>query len=463
MLKIKDFKIISGLEGNATDGWYMYSNVSQYTFTIQVDVETDVENAAEVVRISDFDASSFRWCTVTQQSQSVSSTKDGVQIIANYLIDRSEAISLDPRYTVYQSVINEINIYVTDSTNTDVIKKELYVFIPYSIHSFLCISMKNYPAEYISNKVTKCFTGPNVYTELTILFDPASNYSIEDCKYKLYDCYHLVDEDSYEEITNQIIGPIIYQKKIRDGHYIVGAMIYNINGTLYNYETNNVTFGCIVSALNDFSDPNYTNVQMMLIYLYDSHSSLRDQIREPSIFFSTNNTVSIVSYIKYLQTPTPLTSNTDTLHVWGDIIANNITDATSRLTVAQATLTTLNDIFSIETAVQGKYTTKAANTLEDTGITFGNLEPGAIYAIFSSLANNVRIADLRIRAKNSSGTNIDFYEYCLNSSTNMFYALPVFYCRANKGSTYGDYHLWVSCTATGSGTYVIYKILGPLL
>lgn len=450
MLKIKDFKIISGLEGNATDGWYMYSNVSQYTVTIQVDVETDVENAEELVRISEV---SFGGWSSTEQPQSISSTNDGVQIIASYLIDKGEG---------YLSRIIEIYVYVTDSTNTDVIKKELGLFVPYSINSFMCESMKNYPAEYINNKVTKCFIGPNVYTEMTILFDPASNYSIEDCKYKLYDCYYFLGDGSYEEITNQIIGPIIYQKKIRNGHYIVGAMIYNINGTLYNYERNDVNFGCIVSALNDFSDLGYSYSEGVGIFLECTHSSLRDQIREPSIFFSTNNTVSIVSYVKYLQTPTPLTSNTDTLHVWGDIIANNITDATSRLTVAQATLTTLNDMFTIETAVRGTYTTKAANTLEDTGITFGNLQQGAIYAIYSSYTSG-RIADLRIRAKNSSGSNIDFYEYCLNSNTSMRYALPVFYCRANKGSTYGDYHLWVSSTATGNNTYIIYKILGPLL
>jgi hypothetical protein len=119
-------------------------------------------------------------------------------------------------------------------------------------------------------------------------------------------------------------------------------------------------------------------------------------------------------------------------------------------------------MFTTETVVTGTYTTKAANTLEDTGITFGNLEQGAIYAIYSSYTNG-RVADLRIGAKNGSGTNINFYEYCLNSNTRMNNALPVFYCRANKGSVYEDYHLFVSRTATGSNTYTIYKILGPLL
>ena len=462
MLKIKDFKIISGLEGNATDGWYIYSNVSQYTATIQVDVETDVANAVGVVRISELYLS-YYINTITQQSQSVSSTNDGVQIIASYLIDRSEVINSGSLIERYYPGIAEIGITVTDSTNTDTINKELYGFVPHSIISFCCMSMKNYPVEYINNKVTKCFTGPNVYTELTILFDPASNYSIEDCKYKLYNCYDLRVEGNYDEITNQIIGPIIYQKKIREGHYIVGAMIYNINDTLYNYERNDVTFGCITSALNDFSDPGYTdnNNDMIIEYLYNAYSSLRNQIDEPTIYFSTGNTVSIVGSASSIFTPTSLTSNTDTLHVWGNIIANNITDATSRLTAAQATLTTLSDMFTVETVVTGTYTTKAANTLEDTGITFGNLEYGAIYAIYGSNTNG-RVADLRIRAENST-SNINFYEYCLNSSTRMNLALPVFYCYANKGSAYGDYHLWVSRTATGSNTYTIYKVLGPLL
>lgn len=462
MLKIKDFKIISGLEGNATDGWYVYSNASEYTFTIQVDVETDIANAEELVRISSFGLGWYLG-TITQQSQSVSSTQDGVQIIASYLIDRSEVISSGYILDRYYAYITEMSVYVTDSTNTDVINKELYIFVPYSIISFCCIDMKNYPVEYINNKVTKCFTGTNVYTELSLLFDPASNYSIEDCKYKLYDCYDLQAERDYDEITNQIIGPIIYQKKIRNGHYIIGAMIYNINGTLYNYERNDVNFGCIASALNDFSDLGYTDNNTMITECLDyAHSDLNDQIDEPTIYFSTNNTVSIVGPSKVIFSPTSLTSNTDTLHVWGDIIANNITDATSRLTAAQATLTTLNDMFTIETVVTGTYTTKAANTLEDTGITFGDLEQGAIYAIYGSNTNG-RVADLRIRAKNGSGTDINFYEYCLNSSTRMNLALPVFYCRTNKGSTYGDYHLWVSRTATGSNTYTIYKILGPLL
>jgi len=118
-------------------------------------------------------------------------------------------------------------------------------------------------------------------------------------------------------------------------------------------------------------------------------------------------------------------------------------------------------MFTIETVVTGTYTTKKANTLEDTGITFGDLEQGAIYAIYGANTNG-RVADLRIRAENST-SNINFYEYCLNSSTRMNLALPVFYCRTNKGSTYEDYHLWVSRTATGSNTYAIYKILGPLL
>lgn len=457
MLKIKDFKIISGLEGNATDGWYMYSNVSQYTATIQVDVETDVANAAEVVRISNFDASSFHYCTVTQQSQSVSSTQDGVQIIASYLMDRSAEIN----YDFIESAIRKIKITVTDSsTNTDVINKELYIFAPYSIISFYCIKMKNYPAEYINNKVTKCFTGPNVYTELSLLFDPASNYSIEDCKYKLYDCDEISVGD-YDDLSDLVsIGPIIYQKKIRNGHYIVGAMIYNINGTIHNYVTNEytTTFGCIASALNDFSD--YTD-DMIYESIRHNNSWLRDQVDKPTIYFSTNNTVSIIDswHAAY---PEDLTSNTDTLHVWGNIIANNITDATSRLTAAQTTLATLSDMFTTETVVTGTYTTKAANTLEDTGITFGNLEQGAIYAIYGTNTNG-RVADLRIGAKNGSGTNINFYEYCLNSNTRINNALPVFYCRANKGSTYGDYHLWVSRTATGSNTYTLYKILGPLL
>lgn len=454
MLKIKDFKIISGLEGNAIDGWYMYSNVSQYTVTIQVDVETDVANAVGLVRISNVDLS-FQNSTITQQSQSVSSAQDGVQIIASYLIDRSEAISLGG----VESAIGEIEITVTDSsTNTDIINKELYMFAPYSIISFYCIDMKNYPAEYINNKVTKCFTGPNVYTELSLLFDPASNYSIEDCKYQLYDCYD-IDVDDYDRITNKIIGPIIYQKKIRDGHYIVGAMIYNIDGTLYNYYANYNNFGCIASALSDFSD--YTG-DMIDNCLHSACSELRAQIDEPTIYFSTGNTVSIVGSASSIFTPTSLTSNTDTLHVWGNIIANNITDATSRLTAAQATLTTLNDMFTIETVVTGTYTTKKANTLEDTGITFGDLEQGAIYAIYGSNTNG-RVADLRIQAKNGSGTNINFYEYCLNSNTRINNALPVFYCRTNKGSVYGDYHLFVSRTTTGSNTYTIYKILGPLL
>jgi len=120
-------------------------------------------------------------------------------------------------------------------------------------------------------------------------------------------------------------------------------------------------------------------------------------------------------------------------------------------------------MFTIETVVTGTYTTKKANTLEDTGITFGDLEQGAIYAIYSGYTHGL-ITDLRIMATiTSSGSDIYFYEYCLNSNTRITNALPVFYCHANKGSNYGDYHLLVSRTATGSNTYTIYKILGPLL
>lgn len=462
MLKIKDFKIISGLEGNATDGWYMYSNVSQYTVTIQVDVETDVANAAEAVEISSFYI--MYGGTITQQSQSVNSTTTGVQITATYLIDRNEFIQND-RFEKFCSLLGEVIIRVTDQVNTDTYEDTICIFAPSSYFSFYCGDIKCYQAEYINNKVTKCYTGPNIYAELTIFFDPASNYSIEDCQYKLYDVNSIDGE--YTEANDIILGPIIYQKKIKTGYYIIGTMIYNINNTIYNYINSNrnpwFEIGCITSAFSDFSD--YLNMVGVSMYcrmgdlLPYSYMGIIDQ---PTIYFSTNNAVSIVGHNRFFTAPTPLTSNTDALHVWGNITANNIADATSRLTAAQTTLTTLNDMFTIETVVTGTYTTKTANTLEDTGITFGNLEYGAIYAIYGSNTNG-RVADLRIRAKNGSGTDINFYEYCLNSNTRINNALPVFYCRANKASVYGDYHLWVSRTATGSNTYTIYKVLGPLL
>lgn len=462
MLKIKDFKIISGLEGNATDGWYMYSNVSQYTATIQVDVETDVANATEVVEISEFFI--LYGGTITQQSQSVNSTATGVQITATYLIDRNEFIQND-MLEKFCSLLGEVIIDVTDQVNTDTYKDAICIFAPSSYFSFYCGNIKFYQTEYTNNKVTKCYTGPNIYAELTIFFDPASNYSIEDCQYKLYDV-ESADGDFDTEANDIILGPIIYQKKIKTGYYIVGTMIYNINNTLYNYTNSNRNFmseiGCITSAFSDFSD--YLNMAGISMYCgmgdLMAYASFMSGISVPTIYFSSNNTVSIMD--NRLVDPEDLTSNTDTLHVWGNIIANNITDATSRLTAAQATLTTLNDMFTIETVVTGTYTTKKANTLEDTGITFGDLEQGAIYAIYGSNTNG-RVADLRIQAKNGSGTDINFYEYCLNSSTRMNLALPVFYCRTNKGSVYGDYHLFVSRTATGSNTYTIYKILGPLL
>ena len=112
-------------------------------------------------------------------------------------------------------------------------------------------------------------------------------------------------------------------------------MIYNIDDTLYNYGNSyNTTFGCIASALDDFSDPSYNNEYMIGSSLWYASSSLHGQIDEPTIYFSSNNTVSIVGPNKNIYTPSSLTSNTDTLHVWGNIIANNITDATSRLTAA---------------------------------------------------------------------------------------------------------------------------------
>ena len=461
MLKIKDFNIISGLEGNATDGWYMYSNVSQYTVTIQVDVETDVANAAEVMGISSF---YIRFGgTITQQSQSVNSTTTGVQITAIYLIDRNEFIQQN-MLEKFCSFLGEIEIIVTDQVNTDTYKDAICIFAPSSYFSFYCSDIKLYQAEYINNKVTKCYTGPNIYAELTIFFDPASNYSIEDCQYKLYDVESADVE--YTEANDIILGPIIYQKKIKTGYYIVGTMIYNINNTLYNYINSNrnpgFEIGCITSVFSDFSD--YLNMVGISSYcgmgdlVPYSYMGIIDQ---PTIYFSTNNTVSIIGPNRFIY-PTSLTSNTDALHVWGNITANNIADATSRLTTAQATLTTLNDMFTIETVVTRTYTTKTANTLEDTGITFGDLEAGAIYAFYSDYTHG-RIADLRIKAKNGSGSDIYFYEYCLNTNTSMRYALPVFYCHANKGSSYGDYHLLVSRTATGSNTYTLYKILGPLL
>ena len=466
MLKIKDFKIISGLEGNATDGWYMYSNVGQYTITIQVDVETDVANAAGVVRIDDFQ---FGYYSVgpTQQSQSISSTTDGVQIIASYLVDKSYEIEYD-NYD-YRAGSVPMAITITDSTDTDDMEKEeVYNFVPYSLLSFSCSKIEFDLGDYINNKMIECYTGSNVSIRLHIFFDPASNYSIEDCKYKLYDLLD-ANESEYQEKSDIILGPITHQEKIRNGYHIVEAIIYNIDNTAYNYITSSSNklehIGCLTSALNDFSDYLEMNDDFLLYSILDSqmgYFSLSNIYTKcPLIYFSSNNTISIIGN-NHIVSPNDLTSNTDTLHVWGDIIANNITDATSRLTAAQATLTTLNDMFTIETVVTGTYTTKKANTLEDTGITFGNLEQGAIYAIYGSNTNG-RVADLRIRAKNGSGTDIDFYEYCLNSNTRMNNALPVFYCRTNKGSTYGDYHLWVSRTATGSNTYTIYKILGPLL
>lgn len=466
MLKIKDFKIISGLEGNATDGWYMYSNVSQYTVTIQVDVETDAANAELLVRVSDIYFGGY--LGLTQQTHSVSKTNDGVQIITNYLIDRSNDIQIntDESYEAHSVVIG---ITITDSVNRDYMEKEeVCIFVPYSLLSFSCSNIEFGLGDYTNNKMIECYTGSNVSIRLHIFFDPASNYSIEDCKYKLYNLLDL-NESEYQERSDIIVGPIIRQEKIKNGYYIVEAIIYNVNNTVYNYITSSnklEQIGCLTSALNDFSD--YLEMDEMddfLLYsilnrqsgwFYTSHI----YTKRPLIYFSSNNTVSITG--NDTVSPNDLTSNTDALHVWGNIIANNITDATSRLTAAQATLTTLNDMFTIETVVTGTYTTKKANTLEDTGITFGDLEQGAIYAIYGSNTNG-RVADLRIQAKNGSGTNINFYEYCLNSNTRINNALPVFYCRANKASVYADYHLFVSRTATGSNTYTLYKILGPLL
>ena len=463
MLKIKDFKIISGLEGNATDGWYMYSNVGQYTFTIQVDVETDVENAVGVVRVSYVDFGAYTG--LTQQTHSVSETDDGVQIITSYLIDRSNEIENNTDES-YEALSVIIGITITDSVNTDHMEKEeVCIFVPNSLLSFSCGKIEFGLGDYINNKMIECYTGSNVSIRLHIFFDPVSNYSIEDCKYKLYDLLDL-NESEYQERSDIIVGPIIRQEKIKNGYYIVEAIIYNVNNTVYNYITSSnklEQIGCLTSALNDFSD--YSEMDDFLLYSildyqYGWFGESQIYTKRPFIYFSSNNTVSFINNRRI--NPEDLTSNTDTLHVWGNIIANNITDATSRLTTAQATLTTLNDIFTGETVVTGTYTTKKANTLEDTGITFGDLEQGAIYAIYGSNTNG-RVADLRIIAKNGSGTDINFYEYCLNSSTRMNLALPVFYCRTNKGSTYGDYHLWVSRTATGSNTYTIYKILGPLL
>jgi len=70
-------------------------------------------------------------------------------------------------------------------------------------------------------------------------------------------------------------------------------MIYNINGTLHNYVTKyyTATFGCVASALNDFSD--YTDDRIYENIRYNN-SWLRDQIDKPTIYFSSNNTVSII-------------------------------------------------------------------------------------------------------------------------------------------------------------------------
>ena len=215
MLKIKDFKIISGLEGNATDGWYMYSNVGQYTFTIQVDVETDVENAVGVVRVSYVDFGAYTG--LTQQTHSVSETDDGVQIITSYLIDRSNEIENNTDES-YEALSVIIGITITDSVNTDHMEKEeVCIFVPNSLLSFSCGKIEFGLGDYINNKMIECYTGSNVSIRLHIFFDPVSNYSIEDCKYKLYDLLDL-NESEYQERSDIIVGPIIRQEKIKNGY-----------------------------------------------------------------------------------------------------------------------------------------------------------------------------------------------------------------------------------------------------
>lgn len=463
MLKIKDFNIISGLEGNATDGWYMYSNVSQYTFTIQIDVETDVANAAGVVRVSYVNFGNY--LGLTQQTHSVSKTNDGVQIITSYLIDRSNEIQINTEES-YEACSVVMGITITDSVNTDYMKKEeACIFVPHSLLSFSCSDIEFGLGDYINNKMIECYTGSNVSIRLHIFFDPASNYSIEDCKYKLYDLLD-ANESEYQERSDIIVGPIIRQEKIKNGYYIVEAIIYNVNNTVYNYITSSNKLdriGCLTSALNDFSD--YLEMDEMDDFLFYSILSTQDgwfdvshiYTKRPLIYFSPNNTVSIIGNNRMID-PEDLTSNTDTLHVWGNIIANNITDATSRLTAAQATLTTLNDMFTIETVVTGTYTTKKANTLEDTGITFSNLQAGALYAICSP-TTATSIKELRITYPNSSGTHLAVYDYSVSDRVVMNVALPVFYCRSGAQT----YHIWANRSSTGSSTYTLYKILGPLL
>lgn len=144
-----------------------------------------------------------------------------------------------------------------------------------------------------------------------------------------------------------------------------------------------------------------------------------------------------------------LDQDTSKLHIYGSLIASNITDLLNRLDIVEYAIHSLQQNFAVEEVASKTYTTKAASTYEDVGISV-DFEPGNLYALYST-ASNGYVKGMQIR--NSSGTI--YFDWVTNGNRYAAYCLPVCYCR----SSVSGYKMYVSRSSTGSNDYKIYKVM----
>ena len=145
-----------------------------------------------------------------------------------------------------------------------------------------------------------------------------------------------------------------------------------------------------------------------------------------------------------------LDQDTSKLHIYGSLIASNITDLLNRLDIAEYAIHSLQQNFEVEEVASKTYTTKAASTYENVGLSF-DPEIGNLYALYST-SDNGYIKGMQIR--NSSGTI--YFDWMTNGNRYGAYCLPVCYCR---GTFSNAVNMWVSRSATGSNTYKVYKVM----